>query len=243
MPHDILLFDVDGPLVSHQQPMDKEFRDYFLSLTGKYDTYLVTGNSYRNTESLLGFTPPYAFCDIGQTYYENGILQKELHGNPLPSGIEFYLLDLVRSSFWWENTTIPGFNRHIDWRSPSFVNLAIPGRYAPPSVRKEFSAWDDVSKERPRIKNVIESKYRGVTAYLGGKISLDIITNGADKANAVTHLVDKYKDPRVWFFSDNLSPTGNDYSVVRELENKNVKCEIFEVDSYEKTWNILKNNL
>lgn len=102
-------------------------------------------------------------------------------------------------------------NNSMEWRSPHFVNVCPVGRYATQRERDNHNTnWREEYIEE---LNQID----GVEAVLGGQVSVDVYSKGADKSRAGKWLNDH--GMTFTFIGDKTDPGGNDYPLVKYCED------------------------
>lgn len=182
-----LLLDIDGVVCEPQQPISEKMLRF---LRGYKSVYMVTGNTYTKAVDLVGSWP--IFCNNADELRSGGLLiWKDEISPALP-----YI------------PPIRGMNNCMDWRSPRFVNVCPIGRYASKKARDESdNSWrEDYIKE-------IKGRYHGIEAVIGGQVSVDVYSRGADKSRAGKWLNDIGYD--FIFIGDKTDPGGNDYPLVK----------------------------
>lgn len=198
--HRAFLFDIDGVLNEPQQPVGAEMRRRLEQLAFHHHVYFVTGNGFTKSIDMLGLdfrAPGFKgiFCNNADELRSvtGRLLWRDEVTPPLPQ-IQGHL------DSWSESDDR---NNSIEWRSPRFVNFSQIGRFATKEQRQSHDAsW--------RNEFIAEIKHWfGVEAVIGGQVSVDIYSKGADKSRAGRWLVDLgYK---FVFIGDKTAPGGNDY--------------------------------
>lgn len=209
---DVLLLDIDGVVCEPQQSATDEMHQAIFK-TGM-SVYFVTGNTYTRAVDLAGGGK--IFCNNADELRSMGnLLWQDDITPPLPQGLDYWLLP-SREEDW-----LPG-NCFIEWRSPRFVNYSRIGRFASKNERDSH----DVSWRESFInytKNpLMECVFGSCEAVIGGQVSVDIYSKGADKSRAGKWLNDN--GYTFTFIGDKTSPGGNDYPLVeycqKHPENK-----------------------
>jgi hypothetical protein len=191
----VFLFDIDGVLCEPQSEVDSNILAALLTLQDDYPVYLVTGNSYTKSVDMVGNFFP-VFCNNADELRDDGSLEwQDIETTPLPE-------DLFR-----------GFpmkaNNSLEWRSPRFVNVCMIGRYATKEQRiKADNTWREMF-----IRDI---KRKDVEAVIGGSVSVDVYSKGADKSRAGKWLNDN--GYTFTFIGDKTDPGGNDYPLVKYCE-------------------------
>lgn len=224
--------DIDGVLTENQMPISGKIFYILNRAMFHYHVYLVTGNSFLKARDILLNAP---FCGIfsnsGHDLRDHcgKLIWTDSDVEPLPCGIEEDIRDHL-SGFHPQNN-------HIEWRTPSFVNVSTIGRFATPQQRLEHSAsWRDSFIEK------IKSSY-DVDAVKGGAVSVDIYSRGADKARAARY-VNYVLDCDFIFIGDKTSPGGNDYPIVSYCEkNKKYSNNVLTTTGIENTIEMIEEFL
>tara|TARA_R110000824_G_scaffold37397_1_gene114821 strand:+ start:412 stop:1149 length:738 start_codon:yes stop_codon:yes gene_type:complete len=218
MPETLYLFDVDGTLTPHRQPIDEGFASVFLDwlATKGCKVYLVTGSDIaKTTEQIFPsfidqcqglFTcSGNVFYSKGQKVYENTMIIPE----GLIENLELYL----EQSEWRQQQ-----GNHIEPR-PGMINFSTLGRNASQNMREAYTKWDAVSGEREDIVAYLNELHPTLEVAIGGAISVDIYSVGANKGQIVETLQDLHgKDTNMIFVGDGNKPGGNDWPLAQRLE-------------------------
>lgn len=199
------LFDVDGVLCEPQQKMNEEVQRRLESFC--CPVFFVTGNSYTKAMDMLGLWCgdwwSGVFCNNADELRESGqLIWQDTETPPLPSGLARALLF---AAYWNE----PAANQ-TEWRNPRFVNFCPIGRYA----NKEQRDAHDPSWRRGFISKTLDDF--DVECVIGGQVSVDIYSKGADKSRAGKWLNDN--GYTFAFIGDKTDPGGNDYPLVKYCE-------------------------
>ena len=235
----IFMFDIDGTLTPHRQPMTREFAEFFADFCEQNKVYLCTGSDWDKVEEQV---PSSVFnkCNGVFTCSGNEFWSRR------PDGVYACVWDtnfdaptelLADLNLFLESSDCPAkTSNHIEQRS-GMINFSVVGRACSQEQREEYAAWDEQNGEREKICSVLRKKYEQLSFNVGGQISIDISPIGNDKSRAVTAIREWHEDARIHFFGDRLQPGGNDYPVLKEL---NEKDSYDKVSNYEDTWELLK---
>lgn len=193
------LFDIDGVLCEPQQPAPWELLNH-IDMMNSF-VFLVTGNSFTKSKDLLDpkFRPNGIFCNMADEMRDHAgnLVWQDTETPPLPD-MQWFLCQYDEADV---------FNNSIEWRSPRFVNFCPRGRYATKEQRDiymtAFPQW------RERFIREFEKEFPGVEAVIGGQVSVDIYSKGADKSRAGKWLNDN--GYTFTFIGDKTAPGGNDY--------------------------------
>ena len=124
---------------------------------------------------------------------------------------------------------------HIEQRT-GMINFSTIGRNCNLEQREEYASWDKEAGEREKIVSILRKKYEDLTFNVGGQISIDVSPSGYDKSRSIPYLREWHDGCSIHFFGDKLQPGGNDYPVLKELN----ETDAFEkVKDYRHTWEIL----
>lgn len=199
------LFDIDGVLCEPQQPCAPDIIEKLLSLSKEHNhIYLVTGNSFTKSVDLIGMPFFPVFCNNADELRgaTGHLAWQDTETPPLPD-MGWHLCD-------WSYAVSCDQNNTIEWRSPRFVNFSPTGRYA--SVEQRNAALLDW---RPQFISATKKKF-DVECVIGGQVSVDIYSKGADKSRAGKWLNDN--GYTFTFFGDKTAPGGNDYPLAQYCE-------------------------
>ncbi len=187
---EVLLLDIDGVVCEPQQVISQEMMEAINAT--KRDVCFVTGNTYTRAVDLCRNTK--IFCNNADELRYNGrLVWIDQLTAPLPP------LDI---------TEIHANNDAFEWRGPRFVNLCPVGRFATKQERDECDkTWREPFIEKMR------AKYPDIECVIGGQVSVDIYSKGADKSRAGKWLNDN--GMTFTFIGDKTEPGGNDYPLVQ----------------------------
>ncbi|OQX94366.1 MAG: hypothetical protein B6I23_01400 [Rickettsiaceae bacterium 4572_127] len=233
----IYLFDVDGTLTPARLPIKESFLSIFEKFVEKNIVYLVSGSDYKKLCEQL----PISLMNKMKGVY--GSMGNEfIVKNNLKEKQEFYPEDaLIRDlEELRKNTNYPHkcFSNYIEKRL-GMINFSVLGRDCNHEERKRYSDWDEVNKEREKIRNKLASKYRKYEFSLGGKISIDINPKGKGKEQVVKKIRKNFKQNEIFFFGDRTKKGGNDYLLAQALI-KDGNSQVFQVETYKDVENFLK---
>ncbi len=236
----VYLFDIDGTLTPPRQPMSEGFAKFFLDFCEENTVYLSTGSDWSKVveqvpENILHSCAGVFTCsgnsywslDVDDVFVEDASYRADFE----PS--EALLSDL---GLFLESSDCPKkTGEHIEHRT-GMINFSTIGRACSQEEREEYSMWDKENKEREKIVSVLRKRYNDLSFNIGGQISIDISPTGYDKSRSVSYLREWHPDCSIHFFGDKMQPGGNDYPVLKEL-NDNDTYE--DVDDYEHTLKLL----
>lgn len=223
------VFDVDGTLTPSRLPIDKDFEQFFLHWMEGKKVYLITGSDKDKTieqvgkEIWLNCTKVYQSC--GNAVYEKGqqILEKVFK---LDDELKFELITILA------NTKVPvKYGNHIEER-PGLINFSTIGRNVPNDIRSTYVNWDAKHKERESICKQLTNKFPKLDASIGGEISIDIHPKGQDKSQIINDL-----EGPIMFFGDKCEPGGNDYPLVKKIQDEHI---VHKVTNWKSTKSILE---
>tara|TARA_B110000902_G_C14212271_1_gene551802 strand:- start:482 stop:1180 length:699 start_codon:yes stop_codon:yes gene_type:complete len=204
------LFDIDGTLTYARQPMTSDFKDFFTGWVkvqrNRYNkVFLITGSDKEKTIEQIG-RPLWDYVDgsfqnCGNQYYEKGKLRWESNWE-MSADLHLDILELIEASSWYGTAGI-----NIEERV-GMVNISTVGRESNPQQRREYFVWDQMNKEREKIINQLYLNHKDLECATGGEISIDIYPKGADKSQALAHMVGD-----TVFFGDMCEQGGNDHGI------------------------------
>ena len=216
------LFDIDGVLCDPQQPISAAMKTAVNSIARTSMVYFVTGNSMTKSIDLLsGVVRDGLFCNSADELrsHSGNLLWTEAGIPPLPPRIENTLQMLCGN----DNNH---FGNRIEWRSPRMINFSKCGRFA----NAEQRASADISWREDAV-NLINLMYPEASAVIGGAVSIDIYSKGADKSRAALY-VNKFLNKEFVFIGDKTFSGGNDYPIVEYCVNNpaNIALTTFGAD-------------
>ncbi len=198
----VILLDVDGVINEPQQPITPEMHSKLVRLATHYQVYFVTGNGYCKTVDII-----------------NGPIGKFM-GVFCNNADE---LRTMRGKLVWQDTYTPPLpylrfpamaaNCSVEWRSPRFVNYSLIGRYA----TKEQRESHDASWRKYFIDFRMGGGLPEIEMVIGGSVSVDIYSKGADKSRAAKYINRIGKN--FIFIGDKTDEGGNDYCVKKYCED------------------------
>ena len=217
----IYIFDVDGTLTESRQKMNPHFAKKFINWSQDKILVLSTGSDFVKTceqlpKNVLNLFDMIFCCmgnelrdNSGNIIYKNKFVPKEGFLEDIQSIVE-------KSKFKIKT------GNHIEIRT-GMVNISTVGRNADKTERLKYNLWDNRNKEREKIVNKLVKKYPEYNFSIGGEISIDVIPIGKDKGQCIDHVIKEYNPKRIEFYGDKIFPGGNDYGIVRALENSGLE--------------------
>lgn len=187
------LFDIDGVLCEPQQVVSDEIIQGLISLKTPLIFY-VSGNPFLKCLDMMN-----GVIYVG-VFSNNSDELRGFRGEPIWQDTETPPLPFI------EDFLQQQANASIEWRSPRFVNYCPIGRYATQDQRKNH----DTSWRIPFTMELMD-RYEvfGVDCSIGGQVSVDVYSKGADKSRAGKWLNDN--GYTFTFIGDKTAPGGNDY--------------------------------
>lgn len=214
----ILLFDVDGTLTKPMCKIDDDMIEILHKLKEQnYILAVVGGSDYGKISSQLSgaldlFT--YIFTENGLVSYKDDVMIEF-------KSIKSYLNDVnyqkLINKILYELSQIilpTKCDRFIEVRN-ACINISPIGRSCNYQERIEFYEYDNIYYIR---KNLIEKlspllDELGLTAVVGGMISIDIYPDGWDKTYCLKFLD---LNDKIYFYGDNTKKGGNDHSIYND---------------------------
>lgn len=239
----ICLFDVDGTLTPTSQKMVPEFESYFLDFIGKVPSYLVSGGEYKKLQTQISDNVLQkcqgVFGCQGSEYYENG---KQVYSkqHTFDERLKFLCQTFVDNSLYPTRT-----GNHLDNRI-GMLNVSVVGRNATQNQRDDYFLWDKQNNERAEFAKKINASDLDYEASTGGKISIDIVPTGWNKAVAAKEILLKHPNANLTFFGDRVCEGGNDLPLAKALEAKALESatithKVVCVTGYKDTWQQMKH--
>ena len=223
----IYVFDVDGTLTPSRQPMNEEFKKFFIDFIDKNDVYLVTGSDYPKVVEQVGSDIAEwvkgVFCCAYNHYLVEGVTvyANEFHlTEPIRSFLERMLIECEFPNKLGRN--------HIEERQGS-ANFSIVGRNCSLKQREEYKKWDSETHEREKIAELINLLFPQIECAIAGETGMDIYARGFNKGQIVNHIGDDFI-----FFGDKCEPGGNDYPLAM------LAPVYYNVKDWTETWRRLK---
>lgn len=212
----VFLLDIDGTLNEPQQPISEEMHGLLQRLARHHQVYFVTGNTYtKSVDMLNGHIKEFAgvFCSTADELrtMRGKLIWQDTVIPPIPADIEQTLYTMLLARGYSHS------GNRIEWRNPRNINFSVIGRNATMEQRAAHDpSW------RQEAMDYITHRYPEIDAAIGGSISIDICSHGADKSRACKYINGLNKD--FIFIGDKTSPGGNDYPVKTycELNPKNI---------------------
>jgi len=231
------IFDLDGTLTNAREYIDPQFEEFMHEFTEKYSCSICTGSDYIKVEKQLGkeLTDKFStlFLSSGNHIIQdnNEVYKSEWK---LSHDEHWFFMEKIQLSKYFNK--VANQNDSIEHRI-GCANFSVIGIDASTQDRHEYSMWDSQHHERKHIAKHFNELfgYRS-SAVIGGKVSIDIIQKGKDKAQ----ILEYYEaSDNIHFFGDKTNPGGNDYTLamaVNELKNGTSHT----VNDWQQTFKILK---
>lgn len=221
------IFDVDGTLTKPREQVTKKFKRSFMNWAKDKQLFISTGSDFEKTKEQI----PQDMLDCFQLIYccmgnetrtsKGTVLERE--EITIPENLN---LDLKK---YLDNSSFPyRTGNHLEYRT-GMLNFSIVGRNADKNQREEYYSWDIENKERIEMANHINESYPDFEASVGGSISIDIISRGKDKGQVI-HKLKSMGMKKVVFYGDRCYEGGNDFGIVRELEDSDLNYKWFNVE-------------
>lgn len=201
----VFLFDIDGVLCESQQPVQEEMHNKLVRLARHNSVYFLTGNTYTKSIDLINnhvkdFSG--VFCNSADELrsMRGKLIWQDKETRPLPLELEQTLQCML---------SLRGqkhYGNRVEWRNPRSINFSLIGRNA--SIEDRIShdpSW------RPGAIEFLQMKYPEIECSIGGSISIDICSPGANKARAAKYINNLGK--KFVFVGDKTHPGGNDFAV------------------------------
>lgn len=205
----VFIFDVDGTLTPSRRPIDERFREVFTKFVQTHTVYLATGSERHKTVEQLGedlfAMIPKSFNCAGNQVCEYGVVVRE---DPVLR--DSALMDDLYS--WVDISEYPErYGNHVELR-PGIMNFTTVGRNSDDAARLRYRAWDDIHRQRYRMREELMKKWPTYEFNIGGDISIDIYPIGKNKGQIREAIAD-----RVVFFGDQAQYGGNDHALALAL--------------------------
>jgi len=236
-PGKVYIFDVDGTLTMPRQEINDNMLYHFKDWCRDKNVFLATGSDVDKLkeqipEDLISLTKG-VFCCMGNHLLSNKLKTLYKVNFPFHESLKKDLTNFVSNSKYKEKT-----GNHIEERI-GMLNFSTVGRNADKFERIEYSKWDEAQNERKEIAEYINKNYPGLSATVGGSISIDIIPIGRDKGQIIKFLLGLELDiSEIHFVGDRTHKGGNDYGIRRELMKTNIPNRTYQVKYYTDTFDL-----
>jgi len=236
-PGKVYIFDVDGTLTMPRQKMTDNMHYHFKDWCQDKNVFLATGSDIDKLkeqvpEDVLSLTKG-IFCCMGNHLLSNKLETLYKVNFPFHSSLKEDLENFIQNSEYDKKV-----GNHIEERI-GMLNFSTVGRNADSHQRSYYNKWDSVNKEREKIADFINKNYPGLSATIGGSISIDIIPVGRDKGQIIKHLIGLELDmSEIHFVGDKTYEGGNDYGIRRELAKTIIPNRVYQVRYYTDTFDL-----
>lgn len=225
------VFDVDGTLTPSRRRIDPRFEIWFTHFCRTHEVSIATGSDVSKTREQLGESIwkslQYSFnCNTAEIWKSGKVIHRESW--KCPDDLWLYLEDSLYASQYRSR-----YGRHFEER-PGMLNFSIVGRGAYGHERTQYYEWDCIYRERETLARTINDRWPDVCARVGGETGIDISARGVDKSRVLDWI-----DGSITFFGDSCVSPGND-APLADILRRCDHCVVYEVDSWETTWDILK---
>ena len=236
-PGKVYIFDVDGTLTMPRQKMTDNMEYHFKDWCQDKNVFLATGSDINKLkeqvpESVLSLTKG-IFCCMGNHLLSNKLETIYKVNFPFHDSLKSDLNSFVENSKFKDKV-----GNHIEERI-GMINFSTVGWNADKFQSIEYSNWDEVQNERQQIADFINKNYPGLSATVGGSISIDIIPVGRDKGQIIKYLLGLELDiSEIHFVGDKTWEGGNDYGIRRELSKTIIPNRVYQVRYYTDTFDL-----
>lgn len=239
----VYIFDVDGTLTPSREQIDPLFRNWFKDWMkrGSKEVYFASGSDYAKTQEQLGTDilnqANAVFSCAGNAIYNKGVLKYQSKWTLKDPQIQWLNEQLFKSLF------VGKAGRHIENRI-GLVNFSVVGRAADKEQRKKYVEFDMQYKERKRIAEAFNDKFKDIAiAQVAGETGIDIMEPGKDKGQIAKYFIEPFI--HVHFFGDQMEYGGNDFPLGMALKEnyihmKQSKATTVKVKDWKDTWNYLQ---
>lgn len=226
------IFDVDGTLTPSRAKIRYPFAAWLEHFLTHNECYLVTGSDREKTLEQIPPTLYYLFQICYQcSGNDEWSLDRRVYSKPFePSAelLEMLESEVKQSRFYRKN----GY--HIDVRQ-GLVNFSIPGRGIDIETRAMYKQWDEHKEERKAIAERLRIAFPELNITVAGETGIDI------QQSSKAQILDRgplLTRSDIIFFGDKCQPGGNDYELAEAVRESG--GTVIEVNSWEDTWNALK---
>lgn len=214
----VFLFDIDGVLCESQKKVSSEMHTMLCKLARHNDVYFVTGNPYTKSVDLIDGP----IRDFKGVFSNSADELRTMRGKLIWSDVETDILPHKLENVLYSLLLQGGhkhFGNRVEWRNPRSINFSVIGRNASMEARALHDpSWRTEFVER------LNDLYPELEVVIGGSISVDICSRGANKSRACKYVNEVLKKDFI-FFGDKTSIGGNDYPVFKYcIDNYNNLC-------------------
>lgn len=231
----VFLFDIDGVLCESQRKVSPGMHTLLCKIARHNDVYFVTGNPYTKSVDLINgpirdFKGVFSNSADELRTMRGKLIWNDVETDILPHKLENILYSLLLQG------AHKHFGNRVEWRNPRSINFSVIGRNA----SMEERALHDPSW-RPEFVEKLNELYPELEIVIGGSISVDICSRGANKSRACKYVNNVLKKNFI-FFGDKTSIGGNDYPVKKYCDdNSDNTC--FTIQSPDHTMELLNEFL
>lgn len=210
----VLLFDVDGTLTYPMKSIGNDVVEALQTVKSNgYNLSVVGGSDYNKISNQLEGSLTlfdYICTENGLVTYHNN----EIFSNSLMEMLgESAFQDVINTILYELSRIVLPVKRDkfIEVRQ-ACINVSPIGRSCSYDERVDFAAYDSLHKIREKLVNdilPILTRY-GLTAVIGGMISIDIYPIGWDKRYSLKFFQNA---DVIHFFGDKTEPGGNDHAI------------------------------
>lgn len=227
----ILVFDIDGVLTNIGECINKEFSLFLLKFLNARKYYLITGSDitksiYQIGNELINNATISYHC-LGNQYKKNETINQRNQFTLVEEELDF-ITDLYKSSFWTKKS-----ETFLHLRQGS-INFSLVGQSASDLDKIIYAEQDMIIHERLKFVNLINQNLSRLSAFVGGRASIDLCLKGCDKSQIFREI----GHSPITFFGDRCSPGGVDYPLAKLCIGEHKVYEI--KNGYLETWDLLK---
>lgn len=218
----LVAFDLDDTLAPSKSPLPAGVTQALLDLLAVRPVCIISGGQYGQFESQvianLPDTPLLERLHLMPTngtryhsYIDGRWVEQYAHelSPELRDRAMAALEEQARSLGLWEDHT---WGPILEDRG-SQVTFSALGQAAPVDAKR---AWDPDGTKRARLREAVAPRVPELDVHAGGSTSIDITTQGIDKAYGISRLAEilGLSLGDILFVGDRLMPGGNDFPVI-----------------------------
>lgn len=229
------VFDCDGTLTPSRDKIDPTFKKFMTSfILDRRFVYIVTGSDKPKTIEQIG-KQMFDLCTRvyncqGNEVWKGDTLLKQ-NNIKYTDQLDSALRQILEESPFPLRT-----GKHTEKRS-GLINFSVVGRGATMSERRLYIDHDQRTHEREKIRDTLQKQFDLYDFQIAGETGIDIIVKGRDKGQIVNDF--HPETDFIYFFGDKTSPGGNDYPLVKRLNETQMGVS-FKVKNYKEVWEYLK---
>jgi HAD superfamily hydrolase (TIGR01484 family) len=215
-----LAFDMDGTLTPAYGPMEEAHKEAFKQILEKgFHIAIITGSTLEKVKEQVikqfdsNLKEFYVVvCNGALCYKRDGENRHKVWEYSFPEQD----IKALKEKFYEARQKLLG---DVDIQGEDFVqkgnymiSFAVIGKDTPADVKEK---WDPDGSKRQKLIQFMKKYFPQYNFYIGGRVSIDVLPKGIDKAKALEKLVSQLnlEKGQVLYFGDSFMENGNDVVV------------------------------